>query len=99
MSTSHPGLLKPKAKTRGFGFWSYVCSTAHDGNSCPMQVIQALREVEVCVHSFVSSEMDEDEWSALRLGCLIPDNLRYPFSRWIGEPKTILDVLKKKLTF
>ena len=86
-----PACLNPRQKF-AVSVSGATCAPLHTMET--VALCKALRAVEVCVHSFVRSEMDEDDWSALSLVCLIPETLRYPFSRRMGEPRTILNVLK-----
>jgi hypothetical protein len=60
--------------------------------------MKAYVEVEVQVHIFLTSALDEGEWSASRPVRLITDE-RAPGTHWIGgcvDPRAGLDDLKNK---
>jgi hypothetical protein len=54
--------------------------------------------VELYPHAFLSSELEEDEWSALRRGRFTPGE-RAPSTHWIGGwvgPTASMDVVKAR---
>jgi hypothetical protein len=50
---------------------------------CARQINLRITRVEVKLHSFLTSALDEGEWSALHTGRFFPRE-RAPGTRWIG---------------
>ena len=67
------------------------------GEAAPLHDMKAYRGVEVQLHSFLTSALDEGKWSTSRPGCFTPKERTTVLMEqvgWVG-PRTSLNVLEK----
>jgi hypothetical protein len=60
-----------------------------NGKDASVHAIKAYKGIEAWLHSFLTSALDGDEWSASRSGRFaLGKEPRYPFNRRLGGPQS-----------